>query len=121
MSQIGSNLRLYQLHPMRPSHTDLLQSLKWGKSDSTQTHSPDVEVHQPIGLWDCKRRCLQKTRPQYIEIEIQFLFHTSPKLVTFQKVFWELGPKSTPSSLSFTDPSYLYSKGEIVGGIAWQG
>ena len=51
MSQVGSNLRLSQLHPLRPSHTDQSQGSKVITDTQTDryTESPLVEMAQPIG------------------------------------------------------------------------
>ena len=57
MSQVGSNLRLSQLHPLRPSHTDQSQGLKLSQNHrqtDRQTEFPLVEVPQHFVLWDLK-------------------------------------------------------------------
>ena len=48
MSQVGSNFRLSQLHPLRPSHTDQSQGSKLSLTDR-HTEFPLVEVPQTIG------------------------------------------------------------------------
>ena len=53
MSQVGSNLRLSQLHPLRPSRTDQSQGLKLSQNPR-QTEFPLVEVPQHFVLWDLK-------------------------------------------------------------------
>ena len=51
MSEVGSNLRLTQLHPLRHSHTDQSESSKL-----SFTEFPVVEVPQPVRLWDLKSK-----------------------------------------------------------------
>jgi hypothetical protein len=52
MSQVGSNLRLSQLHPLRPSHTDQSQgsiSVETGRRKEGQKTKSSVEVGDPTG------------------------------------------------------------------------
>jgi hypothetical protein len=51
MSQAGSYLRLSQLNPLRPSHTDILTGINIITHTQTdrQTEFCLVEVPQPIG------------------------------------------------------------------------
>ena len=48
MSQLGSNLQLSQLQPLRPSHTDQSHGSKLSFTD-THTQSPYLEIAQPEG------------------------------------------------------------------------
>jgi hypothetical protein len=54
MSQVESNLRLSQLHPLRPSHTDQSQGSKLSLTD---THTDRISISRSTSaywLWDLK-------------------------------------------------------------------
>jgi hypothetical protein len=52
MSQVGSNMRLSQLHPLRPSHTDQSQcsiSVETGQTEDGRKTKSTAEVGDPTG------------------------------------------------------------------------
>ena len=49
ISQVGSNLRLSQLHPLRPNHIDQSHGSELSSHRNTDTHTdrPDGEADRP--------------------------------------------------------------------------